>query len=77
MAVSPHPSVKPSPPRKPPATSTTAGTVNKMPMGASGQEGVPYGFRHEVRQMDGAKSEFEFGGMDGKPGSQTDKNNPY
>jgi hypothetical protein len=57
MAVDPHPSRRPSPPRKPPSTSTTAGTMNKMPASASGQEGVEYGARHELRVGSG-KSEM-------------------
>lgn len=49
MPVDKHPSRRPSEPRKPPATSTTAGTINKIPCNkGSGQEGVEYGFRHEL-----------------------------
>lgn len=58
MAVDQHPSRRPSPPRKPPATSTTAGTINKMPASSSGQEGVEYGARHELKTMNPAKSEM-------------------
>lgn len=67
MAVDQHPSRRPSPPRKPPATSTTAGTVNKMPASASGQAGVEYGARHELKTM-GGKSEFahHFTSSDGR-----------
>lgn len=51
MAVDKHPSRKPGAPRVPPATSTTAGTMNKIPHGSgSGQEGVSYGFHHEIGQ---------------------------
>ena len=57
MAVSPHPSVKPGEPRKPKATSTTEGTMNKITH--SGQDGVPYGFRHEVNVKPSHKSERE------------------
>lgn len=57
MAVDQHPSRRPSPPRKPPATSTTDGTINKMDASASGQEGVDYGARHQLKTMSG-KSEF-------------------
>lgn len=57
MAASPHPSVKPSKPRKPPATSTTCGTVNKIDASCSAQPGVPYGFRHQVRVSDPSISE--------------------
>lgn len=49
MAVDMHPSRRPSPPRKPPATSTTAGTINKMQEKDSGQAGVEYGARHELQ----------------------------
>lgn len=68
MAVDKHPSRKPSPPRKPPATSTTAGTMNKMPESASGQAGVEYGFRHELKVGNAAKSEMahHFTSSDGK-----------
>lgn len=47
MAVDVHPSRRPSPPRKPPATSTTSGGKNKETH--SGQAGVPYGARHELK----------------------------
>lgn len=39
------PSQKPSLPRKPPATSTTEGTVNTIG-GANQQDGVEYGAKH-------------------------------
>ncbi len=58
MSVDKHPSRMPSPPRKPPATSTTDGTCNKMHASASGQSGVEYGFRHEIKTMNPAKSEM-------------------
>jgi hypothetical protein len=59
MAVDKHPSRKPSPPRKPPATSTTAGTINKIPEGSgSGQAGVSYGFHHELNIHPSHKSEM-------------------
>jgi hypothetical protein len=58
MAVDEHPSRRPSPPRKPPATSTTAGTINKMPAKDSGQTGVDYGARHEVQVKNPNKSEM-------------------
>jgi len=50
MAVDMHPSRRPMPPAKPPASSTTQGTIDKMKgSGASGQAGVEYGFRHELQ----------------------------
>lgn len=58
MAVDSHPSRRPSEPRKPPATSTTAGTINKMPASASGQAGVEYGARHEISVKPAHKSEM-------------------
>lgn len=59
MAVDKHPSRAPSPPRKPPATSTTAGTINKIPCDSgSGQAGVEYGFRHELSVKPPHKSEM-------------------
>lgn len=58
MSVDKHPSRSPSPPRKPPATSTTAGTINKMKERDSGQAGVEYGARHELKTMNPAKSEM-------------------
>jgi len=68
MAVDQHPSRRPSPPRKPPATSTTDGTINKMRESASGQPGVEYGARHELRTMNPAKSEMahHFGSSEGR-----------
>lgn len=58
MAVSKHPSVKPSAPRKPPATSTTAGTVNKIPSHEGTRDGGgTYGFKHEVNVKPSHKSE--------------------
>lgn len=87
MAVSPHPSVKPSKPYKPPATSTTQGTINKIDGNASGQHGVHYGFRHEISVKNPNRSEMaahftshKEGSNEGstsrasKPGSETDKN---
>jgi hypothetical protein len=47
----PTPSVKPSLPRKPPATSTTMGTVNAMPENANDQPGVPYGAIHRALKV--------------------------
>lgn len=41
MAVSPHPSVKPGKPRKPPEDRSGQGSRE------SGQAGVPYGAKHE------------------------------
>jgi hypothetical protein len=55
MAVSKHPSEKTEAPRRPPATSTTSGGINKETH--SGQEGVHYGFRHEVNVKPAHKSE--------------------
>jgi hypothetical protein len=52
MAVSPHPSVRPTPPTKPPATSTTSGTKGKIEHG-SGQAGIHYGFNHELHVTPG------------------------
>jgi hypothetical protein len=56
MAVDRHPSRKPAAPKKPPATSTTEGTCNKIH--SSGQDGVPYGFRHELSVKPAHKSEM-------------------
>jgi hypothetical protein len=56
MSVDTHPSRKPSPPRKPPATSTTSGEANKETH--SGQAGVPYGFRHEINVKNPNRSEM-------------------
>lgn len=56
MAVDKHPSRKPTPPFKPPATSTTSGGMNKETH--SGQEGVPYGFRHELSVKNPNRSEM-------------------
>ena len=47
MAVSQHPSMRPSPPRSPPRTTTTSGTADVIH--TSGQPGVPYGFKHELK----------------------------
>jgi hypothetical protein len=62
MAVDAHPSRKPGLPRKPPATSTTAGTINKMPAkgGSSGQANVNYGACHEVNVKPSHKSERHY-----------------
>ncbi len=59
MAVDPHPSRRPSPPRKPPAVPPS--------VGASGQDGVGYGTHHKLKVM-GGKSEFahHFTGSDGR-----------
>lgn len=72
MAVDQHPSRRPSPPRKPPATSTTDGTINKMKASASGQPGVEYGARHEVQVKNPAKSEMahHFAGHASRPGDE-------
>ena len=53
MAVSPHPSVKPGKPSKPPSA--------HQPEGKSGQEGVRYGASHKIHThgMGDHKSEFE------------------
>ncbi len=56
MAVDKHPSRAPAKPYKPPATSTTSGTVNKVE--ASGQGSVPYGFRHEIQVKNPNRSEM-------------------
>jgi hypothetical protein len=56
MSVDSHPSRKPAAPKKPPATSTTEGTCNKVH--SSGQDGVPYGFRHEINVKPSHKSEL-------------------
>jgi hypothetical protein len=68
MAVDKHPSRMPTPPRKPPATSTTDGTMNKMRSSASGQGGVEYGFRHELQVKSPNSSEMahHFGSSEGK-----------
>jgi len=47
----PTPSQKPSLPRKPPATSTTSGTVNTTSNQHNKQEGVPYGANHRTLSM--------------------------
>lgn len=50
----PTPSVAPGLPRKPPATSTTYGTVNTIPDGGSkgnNQSGVPYGAVHRALKV--------------------------
>jgi len=58
MAVDKHPSRKPSLPSKPPATSTTAGTANKIPASfGKAQGGGSYGFRHGINPKDPSKSE--------------------
>jgi len=59
MAVDKHPSRHPSPPRQPPRTTTTEGTDNVLTgTHASGQHGVHYGFRHEVKVAAPHKSEM-------------------
>ncbi len=50
MAVSPHPSVKPSKPSKPPEAHQREGE--------SGQEGIHYGARHTLHHHNPNKSEF-------------------
>ena len=75
MPVSPHPSVKPTSPRKPPATSTTQGTVNKVSgSGGSDQAGVNYGFGGSIKVSDPSKSERagDITSTNAKPGSQND-----
>lgn len=59
MAVDQHPSRRPSPPRRPPATPPTAGQ--------SGQPGVGYGAPHTLKVKDASKSEMShhFTGSDG------------
>lgn len=54
MAVSPHPSVRPSPPRSPPSDREGQGKRE------SGQAGVPYGSSHrlQVHGHGDHKSEF-------------------
>lgn len=49
MAVSPHPSVKPSPPTRPPRTSTTQGTDNMITGKKDTGEDAHYGAAHEAR----------------------------
>ena len=56
MAVDKHPSRKPTPPMKPPATSVTSGGMNKETN--SGQAGVHYGFRHELEVKNPNRSEM-------------------
>lgn len=46
----PTPSQKPALPRKPPATSTTEGTVNTIG-GANQQAGVEYGAKHRALKV--------------------------
>ena len=71
MSVDKHPSRRPSPPRKPPATSTTAGTINKIPCNkGSGQAGVEYGFRHELSVKSSSKSEMAHHFRDGMGSSE-------
>ncbi len=57
MAVDKHPSRAPAKPYKPPATSTTSGTKNKIEHG-SGQCDVEYGFRHELQVKNPNRSEM-------------------
>lgn len=46
MAVDKHPSRRPSPPRKPPATSTTDGQANTVARTGTGDGTMPYGSRN-------------------------------
>ena len=50
MAIDKHPSRHPTPPAKPPAARQT--------VGESGQEGVVYGHRHELKIKDPSASEL-------------------
>lgn len=73
MAVDKHPSRAPALPKKPPATSTTSGSINKIPAHlGSAQGGGDYGFRHELSVKPAAKSEmsahFYSTGADGSAG---------
>ena len=70
MAVDMHPSRRPTPPAKPPATSTTAGTINKMKASDSGQKGVEYGARHELHVKDPNSSEMSDHFHASKPGKE-------
>lgn len=74
MAMSKHPSEKPAHPRKPPATSTTEGTCNKIH--SSGQPGVPYGFRHELSVKPSHKSEMAAHFHDHKAGDERGNDEP-
>lgn len=63
MPVNPVPSEKPSAPRKPPAA--PAGT------GASGQAGVDYGARKNIKvHGGGSERASDFSGSNGKPGGK-------
>lgn len=63
MPVNPQPSVKPSAPRRPPAAQITTG--------ASGQAGVEYGARKNVKvHSGGSERASDFSGSNGKPGSK-------
>ena len=63
MPVNPVPSVKPSAPRKPPAAAITTG--------ASGQPGVDYGARKNVKvHGGGSERASDFSGSNGKPGAK-------
>lgn len=53
MAVSPHPSVKPSQPKRPPRIEHKAEHAE-----GSGQSGVPYGSSHTLKVHDPNSSEF-------------------
>ena len=86
MAVDVHPSRRPSEPRVPPATSTTSGTINKGGHSDSGQEGVEYGFRHELQVKPPHVSEMAHhfhdaftGGKHGgkKPGKEEPQEGPH
>ena len=56
-----HPSRDASKPNavKMPVTSTTSKTVDKVLHKGSGQEGVQYGFRHELKGLDPNRSEMK------------------
>ncbi|MDE2104106.1 MAG: hypothetical protein KGL39_43110 [Patescibacteria group bacterium] len=54
MAVSPHPSVKPTAPKRPPSDSGGQGSRE------SGQAGVPYGSSHKIRVHGHGNHKSEF-----------------
>ena len=59
MAVDVHPSRRPSPPRKPPATSTTDGQPNTVSKTMTGDGWMEYGSRNgkDLRVVDGHGTE--------------------
>ena len=72
MAVDKHPSRRPSPPRKPPATSTTDGQANTVSKTRTGGADMEYGSRNgkDLRIMAPHKSErhYDFKSMGSSEG---------